>query len=62
MWPARSVGSTAPSVFPTQELQVALLVDDMIDTGKTLSLAARTLYDKGAAMVYALISHGEIHF
>jgi len=40
------------------EGKVALLVDDMIDTGKTLSLATRTLYDKGAGMVYALISHG----
>lgn len=40
------------------EGKVALLVDDMIDTGTTLTLAARTLYDRGAQMVYALISHG----
>jgi len=38
--------------------KVALLVDDMIDSGKTLSLATRTLYEKGAKTVYALISHG----
>ncbi|KAF8626231.1 hypothetical protein AX15_004916 [Amanita polypyramis BW_CC] len=38
--------------------KVALLVDDMIDTGKTLTLAARTLYEKGAKTVHALISHG----
>jgi predicted amidophosphoribosyltransferase len=38
--------------------QVAILVDDMIDSGKTLSLAARTLHDKGAKSVHALISHG----
>lgn len=44
---------------PSEELQVALLVDDMIDTGKTLTLAARTLHDRGAKTVYALISHGE---
>ncbi|PFH53563.1 hypothetical protein AMATHDRAFT_137238 [Amanita thiersii Skay4041] len=37
---------------------VALLVDDMIDTGSTLSLAAKTLYEKGAKSVHALISHG----
>jgi len=38
--------------------KVAILVDDMIDSGKTLSLAARTLHDKGAKSVHALISHG----
>ena len=39
--------------------QVALLVDDMIDSGTTLTLAARTLQEKGAKAVYALISHGD---
>jgi len=38
--------------------KVAILVDDMIDSGKTLSLAARTLHEKGAKSVHALISHG----
>ncbi|TEB31434.1 phosphoribosyl pyrophosphokinase [Coprinellus micaceus] len=38
--------------------KVAILVDDMIDSGSTLALAARTLYDKGAKSVHALISHG----
>jgi len=38
--------------------KVAILVDDMIDTGKTLTLATRTLQDKGVKCVYALISHG----
>ncbi|KIJ63367.1 hypothetical protein HYDPIDRAFT_176067 [Hydnomerulius pinastri MD-312] len=37
---------------------VAILVDDMIDTGHTLSLAARTLHDKGAKTIHVLISHG----
>ncbi|KIJ99548.1 hypothetical protein K443DRAFT_102087 [Laccaria amethystina LaAM-08-1] len=40
------------------KVTVALLVDDMIDSGTTLSLAARTLQEKGAKAIYALISHG----
>jgi phosphoribosylpyrophosphate synthetase len=31
----------------------------MIDTGKTLTLATRTLQEKGAKCVHALISHGD---
>ena len=38
--------------------KVAILVDDMIDTGTTLALAARTLADNGAAKTYAIVSHG----
>lgn len=38
--------------------KVAILVDDMIDTGKTLTLAVKTLHEKGAKSVHALISHG----
>ncbi|KAF9034967.1 phosphoribosyl pyrophosphokinase [Hymenopellis radicata] len=38
--------------------KVAILVDDMIDTGVTLTLAAKTLKEKGAKSVHALISHG----
>ncbi|KAI0927879.1 Ribose-phosphate pyrophosphokinase 2 [Taiwanofungus camphoratus] len=38
--------------------KVAILVDDMIDTGHTLALAAPLLKEKGATKVYALISHG----
>ena len=38
--------------------QVAILVDDMIDTGSTLTLAARTLHENGAKDIYALVSHG----
>lgn len=30
----------------------------MIDTGRTLGLAARTLHDNGAKAIYALVSHG----
>lgn len=39
--------------------RVAVLVDDMIDTGHTVRLAAQVLRDAGAKEVYALISHGE---
>jgi len=38
--------------------KVAILVDDMIDTGCTLTLAARTLHENGAKDIYALVSHG----
>ncbi|PWZ00299.1 putative PRS4-ribose-phosphate pyrophosphokinase 3 [Testicularia cyperi] len=38
--------------------KVAILVDDMVDTGRTLALAAKTLEDAGAAKVYAIITHG----
>ncbi|KAF5344289.1 hypothetical protein D9758_012348 [Tetrapyrgos nigripes] len=38
--------------------KVAIMVDDMIDSGHTLTLAARTLAEKGAKSVHALISHG----
>ena len=39
--------------------KVAILIDDMIDTGHTVKLAAQVLKDAGAKEVYALISHGE---
>lgn len=38
--------------------KVAILVDDMTDTGRTLALAAKTLRDAGAREVYVHISHG----
>jgi len=40
-------------------LQVAILVDDMIDTGNTLTLAVKTLHEKGAKSVHCLVSHGK---
>ncbi|KAF7289389.1 Ribose-phosphate pyrophosphokinase [Mycena indigotica] len=39
-------------------LQVAILVDDMIDTGQTLAMAAKALQEKGAKAIHVLISHG----
>ncbi|KAJ6589973.1 phosphoribosyltransferase-like protein [Mycena vulgaris] len=38
--------------------KIAILVDDMIDTGHTVTLAAKTLHEKGAKAVHVLISHG----
>ncbi|WVR03691.1 hypothetical protein IAU60_000686 [Kwoniella sp. DSM 27419] len=38
--------------------KVAILIDDMIDTGHTVRLAAGVLRENGASEVYALISHG----
>lgn len=38
--------------------KTAILVDDMIDTGRTLALAAKTLKEGGAREVYAHVSHG----
>jgi ribose-phosphate pyrophosphokinase len=39
--------------------KVAILIDDMIDTGHTVRLAAGVLRDAGASEVYALICHGK---
>ncbi len=38
--------------------KVAILVDDMIDSGSTLALAAKSLKENGASKIYAVISHG----
>ncbi|GMK59869.1 hypothetical protein CspeluHIS016_0900860 [Cutaneotrichosporon spelunceum] len=38
--------------------RVAILIDDMIDTGHTVRLAAGVLQKAGASAIYALISHG----
>jgi ribose-phosphate pyrophosphokinase len=38
--------------------KVAVIVDDMIDTGGTLSAAAQTVLDEGAKKVYAVATHG----
>ncbi|CAE6434537.1 unnamed protein product [Rhizoctonia solani] len=39
--------------------QIAILVDDMIDTGRTVSLAARLLKEAGAKEIYVIVSHGK---
>jgi ribose-phosphate pyrophosphokinase len=38
--------------------KVAVIVDDIIDTGGTLAAAAQTVLDEGASKVYALATHG----
>jgi len=38
--------------------KIAILVDDMVDTGTTLTLAAHALKEQGAAEVHVIISHG----
>ncbi|CAI2183696.1 11329_t:CDS:2 [Funneliformis geosporum] len=38
--------------------KVAIVVDDMADTCGTLALAAKTLKERGATKVYAIVAHG----
>jgi ribose-phosphate pyrophosphokinase len=38
--------------------KIAVIVDDMIDTGGTLAAAAQTVLDEGARDVYAVATHG----
>ena len=38
--------------------KVAVIVDDIIDTGGTLRAAAQTVLDEGASRVYAVATHG----
>ncbi|MBA3302201.1 MAG: ribose-phosphate diphosphokinase [Thermoleophilaceae bacterium] len=38
--------------------KTAVIVDDMIDTGGTLAIAAQTVIDEGASRVYAVATHG----
>ena len=38
--------------------QVAILIDDMCDTGGTIKLATNALIEGGARSVYAVVSHG----
>ena len=42
--------------------RVAILLDDMMDTGHTVRLAAGVLMENGAKEVYALVCHGESIF
>lgn len=39
--------------------KTAILVDDMIDTGTTISLATVLLKEAGAEKIFVLVSHGK---
>jgi hypoxanthine phosphoribosyltransferase len=53
------VCSNASLLYPLKYgVQIAILIDDMCDTGETLALAAQTLIAAGAHKVYAIVSHG----
>lgn len=38
--------------------RVCILVDDLVDTGNTITRAAKLLQREGATAVYALVTHG----
>ncbi|KAF4993284.1 hypothetical protein FGRMN_6551 [Fusarium graminum] len=38
--------------------RICILVDDIVDTGNTITRAAKLLKKEGATMVYALVTHG----
>ncbi|GMF05997.1 unnamed protein product [[Candida] boidinii] len=38
--------------------KVCILIDDLVDTGHTISRAAKLLKDQSASKVYVLITHG----
>lgn len=38
--------------------RICILVDDIVDTGNTITRAAKLLKKEGATQVYALVTHG----
>jgi ribose-phosphate pyrophosphokinase len=55
--PAQSVAEIG-YVIGDVKGKVAVIVDDIIDTGGTLGAAAQTVLDEGAEKVYAVATHG----
>ncbi|HYZ70878.1 MAG TPA: ribose-phosphate pyrophosphokinase [Thermoleophilaceae bacterium] len=55
--PAQSVAEIGYVIGDVRD-KVAVVIDDMIDTGGTLAAAAQTLIDEGASEVHAVATHG----
>jgi len=55
--PAHQVAKTGYVIGEVQD-KIAVIVDDIIDTGGTLSAAAQTVMDEGAREVHAVATHG----
>lgn len=50
-------GLEIPSVIGNVDRKNAIIIDDLIDTGKTMTLAARALIENGAKSIYAGCTH-----
>jgi ribose-phosphate pyrophosphokinase len=55
--PAHQVAKTGYVIGEVRD-KTAVIVDDLIDTGGTLSASAQTVMDEGAKEVYAVATHG----
>ncbi|SEH10515.1 ribose-phosphate pyrophosphokinase [Thermoleophilum album] len=55
--PAQQVAEIGHVIGDVKD-KVAVIVDDIIDTGGTLAVAAETVLDEGAREVYAVATHG----